>query len=112
MRGVELTYATRENINPTHKVACYYCLEEYLAEGIKQFTGGYGHSAICPKCGIDSVVHRDRFYTYAALRAKHVKSFHFASGFTQDGRLEPEVLITCGHEKCSKWDEYVREVER
>jgi hypothetical protein len=33
---------------------CFYCLEIYLAAEVKKYT--YPADAICPKCGIDSVL--------------------------------------------------------
>jgi hypothetical protein len=87
-------------------LACYYC----LATDIKpwedlEFTGGASALAICPRCGVDSLVHKDSVYSWPRLMNIHITHFHFASAV--DCPNEP---ISCNMASCAKWNEYVKEI--
>ncbi|EKD28692.1 MAG: putative cytosolic protein [uncultured bacterium] len=50
----------RAEISKSFKCGCYYCLAIFEPEIIKEWidtnTTGIGQTAVCPKCGIDSVI--------------------------------------------------------
>jgi hypothetical protein len=45
----------RRAVTPDTKCGCYYCLKIFRFEEIKEYTDN-GLTAICPHCGIDSVI--------------------------------------------------------
>lgn len=45
----------RELINGSAIVGCFYCIERFVPSDIKEWIDG-GDTAICPNCGIDSVL--------------------------------------------------------
>ena len=45
----------RENIESSKKCVCFYCLESFNPSEIKEWIDK-GQTALCPRCGIDSVL--------------------------------------------------------
>jgi len=43
------------NLNKSKKAGCYYCKSIFNASEVKETTDN-GETALCPKCGIDSVL--------------------------------------------------------
>ena len=46
----------RKYIEKSKLCGCFYCLRTYPPSEIKEWVGIKGDDAICPKCGIDSVL--------------------------------------------------------
>lgn len=46
----------RRYIEKSRYCGCFYCLRIYKPSAIKEWVGRKGNDAICPKCGIDSVL--------------------------------------------------------
>lgn len=49
----------RDHIKKSDLCGCFYCLETFKPSEIVKWTdevGGEGSTALCPKCGIDSVI--------------------------------------------------------
>lgn len=51
----------REKIEHTDLCGCFYCKKTFQPNEIKQWTDE-GQTAICPKCGVDSVIYNDSEY--------------------------------------------------
>ena len=83
------------------KKGCYYCLAEAV-EPVEQTGDG---CALCPNCGIDSVMD---YEDYEVLLAKHVQSFHFGSR----GDCPETICLPCGHQKCVGWNKYLNSVAK
>ena len=45
----------KDELNKVKKCACFYCCEVFDTDEIKEYTDN-GQTAICPKCGVDSVI--------------------------------------------------------
>lgn len=45
----------KEALEKTNLCGCFYCCETYKTNEIKEWTDN-GNTAICPKCGIDSII--------------------------------------------------------
>lgn len=58
MWQTKLATRNRERLQNSEKAACYYCLETFAADSIEEWTDD-DETALCPKCGIDSVVADD-----------------------------------------------------
>jgi hypothetical protein len=56
----KLTSSNREALSKSKKAGCFYCLKIYDADSIEEWTmsshRGPVDCAICPKCGVDSVL--------------------------------------------------------
>jgi hypothetical protein len=49
----------RADLVSSDKCGCFYCLEVYSVDSIEEWTDffdGVGDTAICPHCGVDSVI--------------------------------------------------------
>ena len=49
-----LSFKNKKDVKKSQHCACYYCLCVYPAKEVTDFTGD--QTAICPRCGIDSVL--------------------------------------------------------
>jgi len=62
----------RKEIKQGAKAGCFYCLEIFPKEDVVEYTtprkGGGTEDAICPKCGIDSVLSQSIFPTLNDLK--------------------------------------------
>ena len=66
----------RDNINASKLVGCFYCEATYEPEAVREYVCG-GKDAVCPKCGIDSVLAQAAGYDLNAefLRAMYERWF-------------------------------------
>lgn len=46
----------RKEISDSDFCGCFYCLDIYPSEDVKSWCDKKGPTALCPKCGIDSVI--------------------------------------------------------
>jgi hypothetical protein len=50
----------REQVMQSETCGCFYCLERFppteIADWCDEDTAGVGQTALCPRCGIDSVI--------------------------------------------------------
>jgi len=49
----------RDEIFSSGRCGCFYCLEVFLPVEVREWTDekdGVGQTALCPRCGIDSVI--------------------------------------------------------
>ena len=50
----------REEILAGEKSGCFYCMETFTAKDIKEWIDGdqtgIGQTALCPRCGVDSIL--------------------------------------------------------
>ncbi len=59
---------------PTKRCACYHCLRSFLVDAIEDWAcDTRGHTALCPQCGIDSIVPGE--HSQEDLIAAHDKAF-------------------------------------
>lgn len=49
-------YRNRTRIATAEKCSCFYCLREFNPESITNWVDRNGTTALCPFCGIDSVL--------------------------------------------------------
>lgn len=54
------SFKNRKKIEMSNHCGCYYCLKQFYASDITEWWDeddeGVGHTAVCPHCGIDSVI--------------------------------------------------------
>lgn len=43
-------------LNSSQKCGCFYCMEIFTTDEIKEWIQDSKKTALCPKCGIDSVI--------------------------------------------------------
>ena len=53
------SWKARNKLERTKRCGCYYCISIYFSTEIKEWVDSE-KTAICPKCGIDSVVPFDK----------------------------------------------------
>lgn len=46
----------RQEIESSERCGCFYCLAEFEPDAITDWVDEGGVTALCPKCGIDSVI--------------------------------------------------------
>jgi len=68
--------ANRDAINASRVVGCFYCEATYPPGDVREYVCG-GKDAVCPKCGIDSVLAQASGYDLSAefLSAMHERWF-------------------------------------
>lgn len=64
---------------------CFYCLAVYSPSAITEWTD-YDDSALCPKCGIDSVLAEDSGYPITTAFLTRMYARWFATVHRFDGR--------------------------
>ena len=72
-------------------VGCFYCLCSYPLADIKEWVGSDGESALCPHCGINSVVGTT---DEEILQALCEKGFHFLTALSQEATKQDPRAIT------------------
>ena len=70
----------REEVLASERCGCFYCWAVFSPAEITDWTdqwGGIGQMALCPRCGVDSVIGSDSGYpvTDAFLRAMKARWF-------------------------------------
>ena len=63
----EHCHNNKVSIKKSKMVGCFYCLEIYPKEDIQEWTPRSGN-AICPKCGVDSVLGQIHFDSVKELK--------------------------------------------
>ncbi len=63
----------REELLRSKKCGCFYCLKVFLTSEINNWIEDVGGTAICPYCGIDSVIGEDAGYP---LTEEFLKKMH------------------------------------
>jgi len=63
----------RHRVSPDDVMGCFQCCDTFLGEEIEEWInenkfGGFGETAICPHCGIDSVVRVEDILTELCRR--------------------------------------------
>jgi len=60
----------RASIKRGAKAGCFYCLEIFPKEDVQEWSSDHsGEYAICPRCGINSVISQSEFPSLRDLRA-------------------------------------------
>lgn len=68
----------RKELIASEVAVCFYCFEEFLPNKITEWCDGndsYSQTAICPCCGIDSVVGFNGAVDHQWVEERHQKSF-------------------------------------
>lgn len=73
-----IKYATsnKQSIQKSEKAACYYCLKTYNSSEVLEFIEPEG-TALCPKCGIDSVLPSNSPYELLPEVLKELHKYWF-----------------------------------
>jgi hypothetical protein len=72
-----LSMKNKASIASSKKAGCYHCLNIFDAVEIKTYTDK-NQTAICPKCGIDSIL-GDADIKISAQLLKEIKSYWFGN---------------------------------
>jgi hypothetical protein len=73
----------RPEIEASDFCGCFYCLAIFSPKSIVEWTDevdGVGSTALCPHCGIDSVIGSDSGYPITADFLRQMHSHWFGSG--------------------------------
>jgi hypothetical protein len=71
----------RQEILASEQCGCFYCCSIFPPQVIKDWTDeweGEGQTAICPLCGIDSVIASESGYPVTKVFLNHMKSYWFS----------------------------------
>lgn len=66
----------RKELEKSSKCGCFYCLKIYDSKEIVNWTDG-GSTAVCPYCGVDSVLYENSFYPVTEEFLKAMKKRWF-----------------------------------
>lgn len=66
----------KEQLENAQKYGCFYCLEIFSPKQIKDWCDN-GKTAICPFCGIDSVIYDNEFYPVKKPFLEKMKKYWF-----------------------------------
>ncbi len=67
----------RDDLMKSDRCGCFHCLEVYAPEEIREWTDRT-QTAVCPKCGIDSVLASESGYPLDAVFLEAMHEFWFA----------------------------------
>ena len=70
-------YDHKEEILKSKKCGCFYCLAIFKPNEIEEWID-QGKSALCPKCGIDSVIGGESGYPITKRFLKKMKKYWFS----------------------------------
>lgn len=70
------SFTNRQQLEMSKKAGCYYCLSIFNPSEIEEWTG-IDDSALCPKCGIDSVLGDTSPYSIDKKTLKELKDYWF-----------------------------------
>ena len=76
----------RDEILSSERCGCFYCLEIFLPKEVKEWIDekkGVGQTALCPRCGIDSVIGSRSGYPITAKFLQLMKEYWFVSQKTK-----------------------------
>lgn len=68
--------ANREYLEKVNKCGCFYCLKVFNPKEIKTWCNG-GETAVCPYCGIDSIIYDNKFYPVETWFLEKMKKHWF-----------------------------------
>jgi NAD-dependent SIR2 family protein deacetylase len=74
-RVLKYSFKNKDSIEKSINCSCYYCISSFLKEEIQNWTD-QGQTAICPKCGIDSVL-GDIVLPFEETTFKKLKEYWF-----------------------------------
>ena len=74
----EYSIRNREGLLPGTLAACYHCLHVFPAEEITDFTDAE-ETALCPYCGIDSVLPQHAGYSFERENLEEMRAFWFGA---------------------------------
>lgn len=57
----------RDDLIMSKELGCFYCLERFSFNAVEEFTDG-GETAMCPACGVDSVLPYAEYLSDEALK--------------------------------------------
>ena len=66
----------REYLEKVNKCGCFYCLKVFNPKEIKTWCNG-GETAVCPYCGIDSIIYDNKFYPVETWFLEKMKQHWF-----------------------------------
>ena len=66
----------REKIENTDLCGCFYCKKTFQPNEIKQWTDE-GQTAICPKCGVDSIIYNNSEYIITQEDLEILNKYYF-----------------------------------
>lgn len=66
----------REYLEKVNKCGCFYCLKVFNPKEIKTWCNG-GETAVCPYCGIDSIIYDNKFYPVETWFLEKMKKHWF-----------------------------------
>lgn len=72
------SFKNKEELLKYGDCGCYYCISQYKVEEITDYIDN-GQTAVCPKCGIDSVLPKESEDFEDVLYKQHVHSFCWGS---------------------------------
>jgi len=67
----------KEELKNSAVIGCFYCCNHFKFSEIKEWIDA-GDTALCPKCGIDSVIGSDSDYTISKKFLKEMNEYWFA----------------------------------
>ena len=68
--AIVLSRNNRDKITDGVQCGCYFCIEVYDGAEIEEWADG-GQTALCPKCGIDSVIPNETDKEYLTAACEH-----------------------------------------
>ncbi len=73
----KLSVSNRADIEKSENCGCFHCLRTFRSEEVKEWCDPHGVTALCPFCGIDSVLGdaQDIDLTPEMLRNMHSRYF-------------------------------------
>ena len=66
----------KEYLEKVNKCGCFYCLKVFNPKEIKAWCNG-GETAVCPYCGIDSIIYDNKFYPVETWFLEKMKKHWF-----------------------------------
>lgn len=71
----------REEVLNSGRCGCFHCCATFSPQSISEWTDeaddGQGQTALCPKCGIDSVIGENAGFDLSAAFLQKMRSFWF-----------------------------------
>lgn len=68
--------SNKEQLKKVIKCGCFYCLKIFDPKLIKDWCDN-GETAICPFCGIDSIIYDNKFYPVEKSFLEKMKKYWF-----------------------------------
>lgn len=71
------SFKNRESLDKSSLCGCFFCLSVFDPKRISSWVDG-GNTALCPYCGIDSVLPEEVLVSYVRLGLKELSTYWFA----------------------------------